>query len=136
MIIRTKEGYLVAAGRLGRDAESQTVGVKATPKTTFSVLVKSEQDKPGEWLNCVAWRDLAEAAAFLHKGDAVIVCGKEQTRSYDTANGEHKTITECVCDGITRSMSLNAAPVMKVADDNPDPHYLVDMDDTDEDLPF
>lgn len=84
-------------GNLGRDPE-----IRTTPSgemvANFSVAcTESWKDKSGqkqehtEWVNCVAWRGLADLVQkYLKKGDKVYIEGKLQTRSWEDKNGGGK----------------------------------------------
>ena len=67
------------------------------------------KDKPdGEWkdgdslfLTCVAWRQMAEnIAESLTRGTRVIVTGKLRQRSYETKEGEKRTVYELQVDEV------------------------------------
>lgn len=90
-------------GRLGRDPESKTFE-SGSVQTTFSIATsESFKDKSGEWQDnttwhrVVCWGKLAESLAKnLHKGDLVIVEGKQEHRKYTDKDGNDKTISEVV----------------------------------------
>jgi single stranded DNA-binding protein len=77
-------------GNLGRDSEmSYTPEGKA--KTKFSVGVWAGKNQT-MWLNCVAWEDLAEEAAYkLPKGIRVKVVGR--LRSYKWQGADRFEVT-------------------------------------------
>jgi single-strand DNA-binding protein len=53
------------------------------------------KDKPANFFRCSAWRDLAEnLAETLRKGTAVIAYGEVTSRSYETKEGEKRTVQE------------------------------------------
>jgi single-strand DNA-binding protein len=53
------------------------------------------KDKPANYFRCSAWRDLAEnLAENLRKGTAVIAYGEVTSRSYETKEGEKRTVQE------------------------------------------
>lgn len=105
MYLKTKSGITIASGRLPRDAEYKLAGAKNTPLCKFGVAAHETRDEAGEkhtaWCNCVAWRDLAEAASRLRKGDTVLVAGMTTSRSYTAANGEQRQSEECTIDFLT-----------------------------------
>jgi single-strand DNA-binding protein len=76
----------------------------------------------GEWrdqdplfLRCSVWRDAAEhVAESLHKGDRVIVQGRLRQRSYETREGEKRTVIECEVDEIGPSLRFAQAQVTRV----------------------
>ena len=55
MIIRTRTGDCIVAGRLSRDAEFSNVGAKNLPLTKFSIpardTVQPDGSKQTEWIN-------------------------------------------------------------------------------------
>ena len=76
-------------GRLGKDPEMRYIA-DGTPVTSFSVAV-NWPDKgvtQTEWLNCSAWRKLAEDVnQQLKKGDQVRVNGTAKTRQWPKSDG-------------------------------------------------
>ncbi|ADL71044.1 ssDNA binding protein [Mycobacterium phage Halena] len=68
----------------------------------FSVASTPRVKKGDEWvdgetvfLRCTVWRELAEGAAeTLRKGDQVVVLGKLKQRSFETKEGEKRTVFE------------------------------------------
>lgn len=102
MYLKTKSGITIASGRLPRDAEYKLAGAKNTPLCKFGVAAHETRDDSGEkhttWCNCTAWRDLAEAASRLRKGDTVFVAGMTTSRTYTAGNGEQRQAEECTID--------------------------------------
>jgi len=90
-------------GRVGRDPESR-VTADGTAVVSFSLAVsESWKGKDGnkqertEWVNCTAWRKLAEIIGqYVHKGSLIYVEGKMQSREYDGKDGTTKKVTEIV----------------------------------------
>jgi len=81
----------------------------------------------GEWqeqvsfFNVVAWGDLGEnAAASLNKGNRVIVTGRLEQRSYDSKEGEKRSITEVVADELGPSLRWAQAQVERISRDSAD----------------
>lgn len=53
------------------------------------------KDKPANFFRCSAWRELAEnLAETLQKGQAVIAYGEVTSRSYETKEGQQRTVQE------------------------------------------
>ena len=81
----------------------------------------------GEWkdgdtlfLTCVAWRQLAEnIAESLTRGTRVIVTGKLRQRSYETKEGEKRTVYELQVDEAGPSLRNASAKVTKVTRTKP-----------------
>lgn len=68
------------------------------------------------WQRCTAWRELAEnIAESLHKGTEVVVVGRLKSRSYDTREGEKRTVVELEVDSIGPSLRRASAVVKKNA---------------------
>lgn len=92
--MQTKIGEMViVTGSCTKDAEMRLVGDKQTPMCTFSLAVGKRQDTTTIFVNCKAWRKLAEYAQNIRKGDSVIVVGELETNEY---NG--KTYTNLVAE--------------------------------------
>jgi len=53
------------------------------------------------WINASCWRQMAEnVAESLRKGDLVLVTGKIKSRSYETSDGDKRTVIELMVDEI------------------------------------
>lgn len=146
MYLKTKSGITIASGRLPKDAEYKLVGDKNTPLCKFGIAANETRDETGEkhttWCNCVAWRDVAEAASRLRKGDTVLVTGMTASRTYEGANGEPRTIEECTVNFVSVMPkcadsgldSLSRFP--NVRDDKGIDVAFDDLGSDDGDLPF
>ncbi len=88
-------------GRLGKDPEVRTFDT-GKKLASFSIATsesykneKGEKVQDTQWHNLVIWGKLADVAGqYLKKGSEVAVAGKLVHRSYETAAGEKKYITE------------------------------------------
>src|SRR5688572_13007192 len=77
----------------------------------------------GEWkdgeplfLSCSVWRQAAEnVAESLQRGARVIVSGRLRQRSYETREGEKRTVYELEVDEIGPSLRYATAKVQKMA---------------------
>jgi single-strand DNA-binding protein len=74
----------------------------------------------GEWkedtdfYGVSAWRELAEnAASSLHKGMRVIVCGRLSQRTWQTNEGERRSVVEIEADEIGPSLRWATADVSR-----------------------
>ena len=79
-----------ALGNVGRDPELQVTS-DGTPVTKFSLAVnKRRKDKEETiWLNCSAWRGLAETIErYVHQGDQLFIQGDLTPRPYTTKDGK------------------------------------------------
>jgi single-strand DNA-binding protein len=77
----------------------------------------------GEWkdgeplfLSCTVWRQAAEhVAESLQRGARVIVSGRLKQRSYETREGEKRTVIELEVDEIGPSLRYATAKVQKMS---------------------
>jgi single-strand DNA-binding protein len=77
----------------------------------------------GEWkdgeplfLSCTVWRQAAEnVAESLQRGARVIVSGRLRQRSYETREGEKRTVIELEVDEIGPSLRYATAKVQKMS---------------------
>lgn len=82
--------------------------------------------KSGEWkdgealfMRCSAWNQLAEnVAESLEKGTRVMVSGRLRQRSFDTSEGEKRTVVELTVDEIGPSLKFATAKPNKVSRGN------------------
>ena len=101
-------------GRLTRDVELRYLG-NGTPVANFTLAVnRTFKNKSGEreadFINIVVWRKQAENCAnYIGKGSLVAVSGRLQSRSYDTAEGQRRYVTEVVADEVHFLDSKNAS---------------------------
>lgn len=114
------ETYLTVRGRLTSDPEMRftpsgagvanfTVAVNARK---FDKQTNEWKDKEAKFWRCAAWNQgkltLAEnIAEGLKKGDAVLVYGEVETRSYDTKEGEKRTVDEIRVEHIGKDLTFH-----------------------------
>jgi single-strand DNA-binding protein len=68
-----------------------------------------------------AWRDLAEhVAESLGKGDRAVVVGRLKTRSWETPEGEKRSVTEVEADEVGPSLKFATAKVERAQRGNRD----------------
>lgn len=78
--------------------------VASTPRT-FDKARNEWVDGESLFLRCSIWRQPAEnVAASLHKGDRVIVQGQLKQRSFETREGEKRTVIELEVEEIGPSL--------------------------------
>lgn len=84
----------------------------------MGVAVSHRYQQNGEWteetsfFNVTAWGTLAEnASASLTKGTRVIVTGRLQQRSYETNEGEKRSVVEIIADEIGPSLRWATAQI-------------------------
>src|SRR6187551_232542 len=88
--------------------------VASTPRT-FDRQTNEWKDGESLFLTCSVWRQAAEnVAESLQKGMRVIVQGRLKQRSYDTKEGEKRTVFEVEVDEIGPSLRYATAKVNKV----------------------
>lgn len=98
---------VVIAGRLTKDPELRyTPNGVATVTMTVAVNRQFKNQQTGEreadFINCVAWRGLAETIAnYFKKGDEIGGTGRIQTRSYENQEGKRVYVTEIVLNDIS-----------------------------------
>ncbi len=77
---------------------------------------QSNEWKDGEtlFMRCSVWRDAAEnVAESLQRGTRVIVSGRLKSRSYETKEGEKRTVVEMDVDEVGPSLRYATAKVNK-----------------------
>ena len=89
--------------------------VASTPRT-FDRQTNEWKDGEALFLNCSVWRQAAEnAAESLTRGMRVIVSGRLKARSYETREGEKRTVFEIDVDEVGPSMKYATAKVTKTS---------------------
>lgn len=94
-------------GNLTRDPELRFTA-QGTAVANFSIAVNrsykagdGEFKKDVNFFNIVVWGKQGEnCSKFLNKGRSVLVEGRLQNRSYETQDGNKRTITEIVADNV------------------------------------
>lgn len=90
-------------GRLTRDPELRYTG-SGIAVVSFNLAVErnytnAQGERETDFINCVAWRGLAETLAnFSVKGSLIGITGSIQTRNYQNNEGRTIYITEVVAD--------------------------------------
>ncbi|MFN8080129.1 MAG: single-stranded DNA-binding protein [Kineosporiaceae bacterium] len=85
--------------------------VASTPRTFDR---QSNEWKDGEtlFMRCSVWREAAEnAAESLQRGTRVLVSGRLRSRSYETKEGEKRTVVELDVDEVGPSLRYATAKV-------------------------
>lgn len=87
--------------------------IASTPRT-FNRETKQYEDGEALFLSCTCWRQLAEnVAESLTKGMRVIVQGNLKQRSYQTKEGENRTVYEVDVKEIGPSLTFAKAQVQR-----------------------
>ena len=103
---------VIITGNLTRDPEIRFTQ-SGTAVATFSVASQDrKRDADGNWvdgdttfLDVTAWRQTAENVGdSLSKGDRVVVYGRLRQRSYETKQGEKRTVLEVEADEVGPSL--------------------------------
>ena len=89
--------------------------VASTPRT-FDKNTNEWKDGEALFLRCSIWRQAAEnVAESLQKGMGVIVQGRLKQRSYETKEGEKRTVYELDVDEVGPSLKWATAKVTKAS---------------------
>ena len=87
--------------------------IASTPRT-FDRQANEWKDGEALFLTCNVWRQAAEnVAESLTKGMRVIVQGRLKQRSYETREGEKRTVFEVEVDDVGPSLSFATAKVSR-----------------------
>jgi single-strand DNA-binding protein len=129
---------ILLIGNLGRDPEmSYTPSGLAVTRFSLAVnrVTKSpsgERQQETQWLNIVAWRQLAEICnTYLHKGSKIFVEGRLQLRKYTDDDGIPRTAVEVIASGMEM-----LTPKEKQSGASPDTSSEEDDLGDPDDLPF
>ena len=89
--------------------------VASTPRT-FDRQTNEWRDGDAMFLSCAVWRQAAEnVAESLQKGMRVIVSGRLKSRSYETREGEKRTVFEVDVDEIGPALRYATAKVTRTS---------------------
>src|SRR5919109_3744466 len=103
-----------------------------TPVATFTVAVnRRTRDESGQWkdgetsfFRCNVWRQQAEnVAESLTKGTRVIVIGRLRQRSWETPEGQKRTVIEIEVESVGPSLEWAKASVSKTPRDENAPAF-------------
>jgi single-strand DNA-binding protein len=121
------DSTVTIVGNLTRDPEIRyTTGGAA--KASFGVAVSrrwqnrqsQEWEEQTSFFNVVCWREMAEnVAESIGKGTRVVVTGRLEQRSWETEQGEKRSIVEIVADDVSASLRFATAEVHKVERSGP-----------------
>ena len=113
------DNSVTVVGNVTRDPEIRyTQGGQAN--ATFGVAVNRrwQNRQTNEWeertsfFNVVCWREMAEnVAESIGKGTRVVVTGRLEQRSWETENGDKRSVVEIVADEIGPSLRWASATV-------------------------
>jgi single-strand DNA-binding protein len=108
-------------GNITRDPELRfTPSGQANATLGLAVNRRFQNRETNEWeertsfFNVVCWGTLAEnVGESLHKGARVIVTGRLEQRSWETQDGEKRSVVEVVADEVGPSLRWATAEVVK-----------------------
>ena len=115
---------ITVVGNLTDDPELRfTPSGAAVAKFRVASTPRFMDRQSGEWkdgeplfLACTVWRQAAEnVAESLQRGSRVIVTGRLRQRSYETREGEKRTVIELEVDEIGPSLRYATAKVQKMS---------------------
>ncbi|XVS64428.1 single-stranded DNA-binding protein [Actinosynnema sp. CA-299493] len=118
------ETTITVVGNLTADPELRfTQSGAAVASFTVASTPRTFDKNSGEWkdgealfLRCNVWRQVAEnVAESLTRGSRVLVSGRLRQRSFDTKEGEKRTVIELEVDEIGPSLRYATAKVNKVS---------------------
>ena len=89
--------------------------IASTPRT-FDKNTNEWKDGEGLFLSCSVWRQAAEnVAESLQKGMRVVVQGRLKQRSYETREGEKRTVVELEVEEVGPSLKYATAKVARAS---------------------
>ena len=118
------ETTITVVGNLTADPELRfTQSGAAVASFTVASTPRTFDKQSGEWkdgealfLRCNVWRQVAEnVAESLTRGSRVLVTGRLRQRSFETKEGEKRTVVELEVDEIGPSLRYATAKVNKVS---------------------
>lgn len=110
---------VTVVGNLTRDPELRYTP-NGAPVATFGVAVNrrwqnrdSQQwEESTSFFNITCWRDLAQnVSESLEKGSRVLVTGRLEQRSWETQQGERRSVVEIVADEVGPSLRWATATI-------------------------
>jgi single-strand DNA-binding protein len=130
---------VILVGNLTDDPELRYTP-SGTPVASFTVAINRRFRDPasGEWkdgetsfVRCNVWRQQAEnAAESLTKGTRAIVVGRLRQRSWETPEGQRRSVTEVEVENVGPSLEWATASVTKSAKTD-EPHAFATVGSSD-----
>lgn len=133
--------YALLCGFVPRDADvrqTQSGRLVVNFSVKYAETPNQDNTNTAHWMNCVAWQREGEVARYIAKGDKVFCVGELKERSYNTRDGEPRTVIELICEFVQVMQPPAAAPILPnameyLASSSPPDFEEVVVDD---DLPF
>ncbi len=115
------DSTVTVVGNLTRDPEIRyTAGGAAKASFGMAVSRRWQNRQSNEWeeqtsfFNVVCWREMAEnVTESLGKGSRVVVTGRLEQRSWETENGEKRSVVEIVADEVGPSLRWATAQITR-----------------------
>lgn len=86
----------------------------ASSSRVYNKQVEQWQDGEALFMRCSAWRDLGEhVCESLTRGTRVIASGRLRMRTFDTSDGDKRTVIEMTVDEIGPSLRFATVKVQK-----------------------
>ncbi len=122
------DNTVTIVGNATRDPELRyTPGGAAKAEFGLAVNRRWQNRQTQEWeesvsfFNVVAWREMAEnVGESITKGSRVLVTGRLEQRSWETQDGDKRSVVEVVADEIGPSLRWAQAQVERTARTNAD----------------
>ena len=115
------DNSVTLVGNVTRDPELRYTSCGAA-KVVFGLAVNrrwqnrqtQEWEEQVSFVNVVAWREMAEnVAESIAKGSRVVVTGRLEQRSWETENGEKRSVIEVNADDIGPSLRWATAQITR-----------------------
>jgi single-strand DNA-binding protein len=115
------DNNVTVVGNVTRDPEMRYTPSGAA-NCTFGIAVNrrwmnrqtNEWEERTSFFNVVCWREMAEnVSESLGKGARVVVTGRLEQRSWETENGEKRSVVEIAADEIGPSLRWATATITK-----------------------
>ncbi|MER6950443.1 single-stranded DNA-binding protein [Nonomuraea sp. NPDC000554] len=92
-----------------------TFTIASSPRV-YNKQLERWEDGEALFMHCSAWRDLGEhVCESLTRGTRVIASGQLRMRTYETNEGEHRTVFEMTVDEIGPSLRFATAKPVRAA---------------------
>ncbi len=116
------DNVITVIGNVTRDPEIRyTPNGQANANFGVAVNRRWQNRQTNEWeertsfFNVVCWRDMAEnVGESISKGARVVVTGRLEQRSWETEQGEKRSVIEIVADDIGPSLRFATAKVERI----------------------
>ena len=94
---------VILIGRLTKDPELRYTSTDIPVQFVLAVnrAFSRNGERQADFINCVAWRNLADnLAKYMKKGSQICVEGQIQVRNFEDNGGVKRYVTEVICDNI------------------------------------